>query len=84
MTIINYRKAIAEAIARSMREDPKVVFLGEDVALAGGAFKTTVGLREEFGPTRVFDTPISEQAIIGAAIGAAMRGLPSAGDDRPY
>ena len=75
MTIINYRKAIAEAIARSMREDPKVVFLGEDVALAGGAFKTTVGLREEFGPTRVFDTPISEQAIIGAAIGAAMRGL---------
>lgn len=75
MTAINYRKAIAEAIARSMREDPSVVFLGEDVAVAGGAFKTTVGLREEFGPERVFDTPISEQAIIGAAIGAAMRGL---------
>ncbi len=75
MTVINYRKAIAEAIARSMRDDPTVVFLGEDVGVAGGAFKTTVGLREEFGPERVFDTPISEQAIIGAAIGAAMRGL---------
>lgn len=75
MTVINYRKAISEAIARAMREDPTVVFLGEDVAVAGGAFKTTVGLREEFGPERVFDTPISEQAIIGAAIGAAMRGL---------
>ena len=75
MTLINYRKAISEAIARAMREDPTVVFLGEDVAVAGGAFKTTVGLREEFGPERVFDTPISEQAIIGAAIGAAMRGL---------
>jgi pyruvate dehydrogenase E1 component beta subunit len=75
MPTINYRKAISEAIARSMREDPSVVFLGEDVGVAGGAFKTTVGLREEFGPERVFDTPISEQAIIGAAIGAAMRGL---------
>jgi pyruvate dehydrogenase E1 component beta subunit len=58
-----------------MRADDRVVFLGEDVGAAGGAFKTTVGLIEEFGPTRVWDTPISEQAIIGAAVGAALRGL---------
>src|SRR5271166_7162695 len=58
-----------------MRRDPSVVFLGEDVAAAGGVFKTTVGLLEEFGPKRVRDTPISEQAILGAAIGAAMTGL---------
>jgi pyruvate dehydrogenase E1 component beta subunit len=58
-----------------MRRDPDVVFLGEDVAAAGGVFKTTVGLLEEFGPDRVRDTPISEQAILGATIGAAMTGL---------
>jgi pyruvate dehydrogenase E1 component beta subunit len=52
-----------------------VVFLGEDVAAAGGVFKTTAGLLEEFGPVRVRDTPISEQAILGAAMGAAMTGL---------
>jgi acetoin:2,6-dichlorophenolindophenol oxidoreductase subunit beta len=75
MTVLNYRKAIAEAIARAMRRDPRVVFLGEDVGAAGGAFKTTVGLSAEFGKERVWDTPISEQAIVGAAIGAAMRGL---------
>ena len=49
--------------------------LGEDIAAAGGAFKTTEGLMERFGETRVLDTPISEQAIIGTAIGAAIRGL---------
>lgn len=75
MTLLNYRKSIAEAIARSMRRDPNVIFLGEDVGAAGGAFKSTVGLLEEFGPDRVWDTPISEQAIIGAAIGASLRGL---------
>lgn len=75
MTTTNFRKAIRESIARTMRNDPTVVLLGEDVGKAGGAFKTTVGLFEEFGPRRVFDTPISEQAIIGAAIGAAVRGL---------
>ena len=53
----------------------RVVFLGEDVAKAGGVFKTTVGLYEQFGPLRVRDTPISEQAILGAAMGAAMTGL---------
>lgn len=75
MTVLNYRKAISESIARVMRDDPSVVLLGEDVGQAGGAFKTTVGLLDEFGPSRVFDTPISEQAIIGAAVGAAMRGM---------
>jgi len=66
---------VAWGIAQEMRRDPNVVFLGEDVAAAGGVFKTTVGLFEEFGPERVRDTPISEQAILGAAVGAAMTGL---------
>ena len=75
MPVITYREAVARGIAQEMRRDPDVVFLGEDVAAAGGVFKTTVGLLEEFGPSRVRDTPISEQAILGAAIGAAMTGL---------
>src|SRR2546423_6452194 len=58
-----------------MERDPTVFFIGEDVGVAGGVFKTTVGLLERFGPERVRDTPISEQAIIGAAMGAAMTGL---------
>ncbi len=58
-----------------MARDNDVVFLGEDVAKAGGVFKATVGLYEQFGPLRVRDTPISEQAILGAAMGAAMTGL---------
>ena len=75
MAVITYREAVARGIAQEMRRDPDVVFLGEDVAAAGGVFKTTVGLLEEFGPGRVRDTPISEQAILGATIGAAMTGL---------
>ena len=75
MAVITYRESVARGIAQEMRRDRKVVFLGEDVAAAGGVFKATVGLFEEFGPDRVRDTPISEQAIIGAAIGAAMTGL---------
>jgi pyruvate dehydrogenase E1 component beta subunit len=66
---------VAAGMQQEMRRDPNVVFLGEDVAAAGGVFKTTVGLLEEFGPKRVRDTPISEQAILGAAMGAAMTGL---------
>jgi pyruvate dehydrogenase E1 component beta subunit len=58
-----------------MERDPTVVFLGEDIGAAGGVFKATVGLLERFGPERVRDTPISEQAILGAAMGAAMTGL---------
>ena len=75
MTTITYREAVARGIAQEMRRDERVVFLGEDVAAAGGVFKATVGLLEEFGPERVRDTPISEQAILGAAMGAAMTGL---------
>ena len=75
MAELTYREAVAAAISQEMRRDPSVVFLGEDVAAAGGVFKTTVGLLDEFGPIRVRDTPISEQAILGAAMGAAMTGL---------
>jgi pyruvate dehydrogenase E1 component beta subunit len=71
---INYRKVIARALADELATDPKVVFLGEDVAVAGGAFKATEGLHERFGD-RVRDTPIAEQAIVGTAIGAALMGL---------
>ena len=73
--VISYREAVAEGIAREMRRDPTVVCLGEDIGAAEGAFKTTVGLHAEFGSQRVWDTPISEQAIVGAAMGAAMTGL---------
>ncbi|GLW63821.1 TPP-dependent acetoin dehydrogenase complex, E1 protein subunit beta [Actinomadura rubrobrunea] len=73
--MITYRAAVAEGIAREMRRDPAVVCLGEDIGAAEGVFKTTVGLLKEFGPERVWDTPISEQAIVGAAMGAAMTGL---------
>ncbi|MGD0851799.1 MAG: alpha-ketoacid dehydrogenase subunit beta [Acidimicrobiales bacterium] len=75
MAQLTFREAIARGIAQEMRRDESVVFLGEDVGAAGGVFKGTVGLIEEFGPVRVRDTPISEQAILGAAMGAAMTGL---------
>lgn len=75
MAELTYRDAVARGIAQEMRRDDRVVLVGEDVAGAGGVFKTTVGLLDEFGPTRVVDTPISEQAILGAAMGAAMTGL---------
>jgi pyruvate dehydrogenase E1 component beta subunit len=73
--VITYREAVARGIAQEMRRDPSVVCLGEDIGAAEGVFKTTVGLFTEFGPTRVWDTPISEQAIVGAAMGAAMTGM---------
>ncbi|MEI8034294.1 MAG: alpha-ketoacid dehydrogenase subunit beta [Betaproteobacteria bacterium] len=75
MAQLTYREAVAAGIAQEMRRDESVVFLGEDIGAAGGVFKATVGLFEEFGPRRVRDTPISEQAILGAAMGAAMTGL---------
>jgi pyruvate dehydrogenase E1 component beta subunit len=75
MAELTYRDAVVRAIAQEMRRDENVVFLGEDVGKAGGVFKATVGLYDEFGPRRVRDTPISEQAILGAAMGAAMTGL---------
>ena len=75
MAELTYREAVARAIAQEMERDPSVYFIGEDVAAAGGVFKTTEGLVDTFGRDRVRDTPISEQAIIGAAMGAAMNGL---------
>jgi pyruvate/2-oxoglutarate/acetoin dehydrogenase E1 component len=72
---LTYREAIARGIAQEMRRDESVVMIGEDIGAAGGVFKGTVGLLDEFGPVRVRDTPISEQAILGAAMGAAMTGL---------
>jgi acetoin:2,6-dichlorophenolindophenol oxidoreductase subunit beta len=73
--VITYREAVAEGIAREMRRDESVVCIGEDIGAAEGVFKTTVGLFNEFGRERVWDTPISEQAIVGAAMGAAMTGM---------
>ena len=75
MAELTYREAVARGIAQEMEHDERVVLLGEDVAKAGGVFKATLGLYEKFGPRRVRDTPISEQAILGAAMGAAMTGL---------
>jgi pyruvate dehydrogenase E1 component beta subunit len=74
-TTITYRQAIIRGLSDAMDADADVFLLGEDVGAAGGAFKLTDGLFDRFGPKRVFDTPISEQAIVGAAIGAAASGL---------
>ncbi|GEQ98544.1 TPP-dependent acetoin dehydrogenase complex, E1 protein subunit beta [Iodidimonas gelatinilytica] len=75
MAELTYRDAVAAGIAQEMERDEDVVFLGEDIAAAGGVFKATVGLLDKFGAERVRDTPIAEQAILGAAMGAAMTGL---------
>lgn len=72
---VTYREAVSEGLARELRRDPSVVCLGEDIGKAGGVFKTTQGLFEEFGAGRIWDTPISEQAILGLAMGAAMTGM---------
>jgi len=71
---LTYLEAIREALLEEMRRDPKVFVLGEDVGAYGGAFGVTQGLFDEFGELRVIDTPISESAIVGISIGAAMRG----------
>ena len=75
MAELTYRGAIAAGIAQEMERDPAVVMLGEDIGAAGGVFKLTEGLLDQFGAERIRDTPISEQAIVGAAMGAAMTGL---------
>lgn len=75
MRVITFREAIIEALREEMRQDERVFILGEDVGIYGGAYGATRGLWEEFGEERVRDTAISEQAIIGAAIGAAMTGM---------
>jgi pyruvate/2-oxoglutarate/acetoin dehydrogenase E1 component len=75
MREISYSHAIREALQEEMRRDPGVFLIGEDIGRGGGAFRVTDGLLDEFGPERVVDTPISESAIAGAAMGAAMLGL---------
>jgi acetoin:2,6-dichlorophenolindophenol oxidoreductase subunit beta len=75
MSTLEFRTAIRDALAEEIERDPAVVFFGEDVAAAGGVFKATPGLHERFGDERVFDTPISELALAGAAYGAAVTGL---------
>ena len=75
MSELEFRAAVRDAIAEEIERDPAVVFFGEDVAAAGGVFKATPELHERFGPERVFDTPISELALAGAAFGAAVTGL---------
>jgi pyruvate dehydrogenase E1 component beta subunit len=69
------RDAINETLRAEMQRDSNVILMGEDVGLAGGVFKVTNGLLKEFGPTRVWDTPISEAGFVGLAVGAAMTGL---------
>jgi 2-oxoisovalerate dehydrogenase E1 component beta subunit len=75
MAVMTYLDAIRQGIWEEMERDPAVFLLGEDIGAYGGAFKVTAGMLEKFGPERVIDTPISESAIVGAAVGAALMGL---------
>ena len=75
MREITYMQAVREAMAQEMRRDASVFIIGEDVGVYGGGFGVTAGLIDEFGEERVKDTPISEAAIAGAAVGAAMMGM---------
>jgi pyruvate dehydrogenase E1 component beta subunit len=75
MTELTYREAVSRALADELERDERVILFGEDVAAAGGVFQATAGLYERFGPRRVRDTPIAEQAIVGCALGAAVVGL---------
>src|SRR5258705_6135014 len=75
MRTITYAEGIKEALEEEMRRDPTVILYGEDVANFGGIFRITSGLKEQFGDERVFDTPISENAFVGAGVGAALTGL---------
>jgi len=75
VAMMTYLEAIADGMRQAMRADPSVILLGEDVGAYGGAFKLTKGFLEEFGSRRVIDTPISEAATVGAAVGAALVGL---------
>jgi 2-oxoisovalerate dehydrogenase E1 component beta subunit len=75
MPLLTYLEAIRRGIWEEMERDPSVFLLGEDIGVLGGAFKVTEGMLEKFGPERVIDTPISESAIVGAAVGAALMGM---------
>ena len=69
------REAINETLREEMQRDPTIIMMGEDIGVAGGVFKVTAGLLQEFGPGRVYDTPIAEAGIMGLAVGAAITGL---------
>src|SRR6187402_1053071 len=75
MTTSNMVQAINEALRSAMRRDKRVVVLGEDVGKVGGVFRVTAGLQDEFGEERVIDTPLSENGIVGAAVGMALYGM---------
>jgi pyruvate dehydrogenase E1 component beta subunit len=75
MPEVTYREAVRDALARALREDEGVFLMGEDIAEMGGSMAVTQGLLEEFGPKRIRNTPISEMAIVGSGIGAAMQGM---------
>src|SRR6266850_4909131 len=75
MPELSYREAVRDALSTAMREDPDVFIMGEDIAEMGGSMAVTQGMLEEFGPERVRNAPISEMAIVGAGIGAAMQGM---------
>ncbi len=75
MAVVRYREALNQALREEMRRDDAVIVMGEDIGVFNGAFKVTQGLLDEFGETRVRDTPISENTIVGMGVGAAMTGL---------
>src|SRR2546421_1755178 len=75
MPEVSYREAVRDALSRAMREDDDVFIMGEDIAEMGGSMGVTQGMLDEFGPERVRNTPISEMALAGAAIGAAIQGM---------
>jgi len=75
MALLTYLEAIRQGLWEEMERDPSVLVIGEDIGAYGGAFKVTAGMQEKFGEDRVIDTPISESAIVGAAIGAALMGM---------
>ncbi len=75
MPVLTYLEAIRQGIWEEMERDPSVFLMGEDIGAYGGAFKVTAGMLEKFGEERVIDTPISESAIVGAAVGAALMGM---------
>ena len=75
MAELRYREALGEALREELRRDERVILMGEDIGVFGGAFKVTAGLLEEFGEKRVRDTPISENTFVGIGVGAAMTGL---------
>lgn len=76
MRELTYRDALREALAEEMEREPTLLLIGEDIGVYGGAYKVTNGLHDRFGEDRVIDSPMSEQAIVGAALGAALVGTP--------